>query len=472
MLGITEDPGYFSSARTLHLEKLEGVKCPAGQALYRYFQKNKDGCPLPDKFKDDKDLNKKLEKASSMVFIHNGKYIMRQPEMEQVAVDMFLNQEGKMYCRDAITGKAGVFAPVHQKIKGVPGARPTGGSLISYKPVAFQSYGKKNGENILMTEHTQFAYTTALNYLLMDRDHHLTFKNGSIVFWSDAPETDPFAKELIGGFAKTEEPMYQIMESLLRGEMPQTSLPDRYYIAGLRGNAGRISVSFFYQDTLNGLMERVSNHLLRMKMDSDLRTPSITQVLLEIERAGTKVSELNEEQVEAFLTAVLYDQKYPEPIYQRVLNQIRVNNAVNFRKASFIQAYLIKNCLKEGDNMEKEKAYKMGTLFSLLEQTQEEAARLTNTPLGRSFRDRFFGRAMTQPGMVFPVMFRLNVHHKNKLFRVSPGYANSLDRAVTDLAVEIGVIPMQLSLADRGLFSLGYFNARQKRFERFESKEK
>ena len=58
MLGITEDPGYFSSARTLHLEKLEGVKCPAGQVLYRYFQKNKNGCPLPDKFKDDKDLNK------------------------------------------------------------------------------------------------------------------------------------------------------------------------------------------------------------------------------------------------------------------------------------------------------------------------------------------------------------------------------------------------------------------------------
>lgn len=472
MLGITEDPGYFSSARTLHLEKLEGVKCPAGQVLYRYFQKNKNGCPLPDKFKDDKDLNKKLEKASSMVFVHNGEYIMRQLELEQIAVDIFLNQEGRMYCRDAITGKAGVFAPVHQKIKGVPGARPTGGSLISYKPVAFQSYGKKNGENILMTEHTQFAYTTALNYLLMDREHHLTFKNGSIVFWSDAPGMDPFAKELIGGFAKTEEPMYQIMTSLLHGEMPQTSLPDRYYIAGLRGNAGRVSVSFFYQDTLNGLMGRVSNHLLRMKMDSDLRIPSVTQILLEIERSGTKVSELNEEQVEAFLTAVLYDQKYPDPIYQRVLNQIRVNNAVNFRKASFIQAYLTKNCLKEGDNMEKEKAYKMGTLFSLLEQTQEEAARLINTPLGRSFRDRFFGRAMTQPGMVFPVMFRLNVHHKNKLFRVSPGYANSLDRAVTDLAVEIGVIPMQLSLADRGLFSLGYFNARQKRFERFESKEK
>lgn len=471
MLGITEDPGYFVSARTLHMRLLSGLKDPAAKALYLFFEKNEAGKPLPVSIRNDEAKMKKLGKTSSLIFVYEGKYILFQPEIEQAAEDLFQEREGE-HCLDTITGEPGIFAPVHQKIKGVPGAKATGSSLISFKQPSFQKFGRKNGENVLITEHSQFAYTTALNYLLREKEHHFNFKNGSIVFWSEKKEMSSFVSEVIGGFSNEEEPMYQIMNDLLHGKMPKDPLPERYYIAGLRGNAGRVSLTFFYENSLNGLMKNVEDHLLQMKLQEGKRIPSIGAVLLEAERPGVKFSELNEAQIEAFLNSILHGWKYPEPVYRQILNRIIIENAVNYRKSAFIKACLMKNYEIKEEHMNKEKAYQAGVLFSYLEQMQEEAARLSDTPLGRSIRDRYFGAAMVRPGSVFPTLLRLSVHHKAKLFRAAAGYATNLDTDITNLVTDIGPMPLQFSVEEQGLFALGYYTARQKRFEKKEKEDK
>ena len=63
-----------------------------------------------------------------------------------------------------------------------------GNSLVSFNDVADESYGCVNdqGKNAPTGKFAAFAYTTALNHLLSDRDHVFRMETP---LWSAGPET-------------------------------------------------------------------------------------------------------------------------------------------------------------------------------------------------------------------------------------------------------------------------------------------
>ena len=70
-----------------------------------------------------------------------------------------------------VTGNYGPISRIHRSIKGVPGAQSSGAALVSFNAPAFESYGKEQSYNAPVGKYAEFAYTTALNYLLGQEEY-------------------------------------------------------------------------------------------------------------------------------------------------------------------------------------------------------------------------------------------------------------------------------------------------------------
>ena len=83
------------------------------------------------------------------------------------------------------TGEKTEIARIHRGIKGVPGAQTSGAALVSFNAPAFESYGKEQSYNAPVGKYAEFAYTTALNYLLSNRDKTFQLGDSMVVYWAE-----------------------------------------------------------------------------------------------------------------------------------------------------------------------------------------------------------------------------------------------------------------------------------------------
>lgn len=82
--------------------------------------------------------------------------------------------------------------------------------------------------------------------------------------------------------------------------------------------------------------------------------------------------------------------------------------------------------------------------------------------LNATIRDRYFGAASSTPAVAFPRLIRLSVHHVSKS---GAGWLESIKgRIMSQLPAE--QFPQILSLEDQGLFAVGYYQQREKFFEK------
>ena len=160
-----------------------------------------------------------------------------------------------------ITGEHGTAETVHPAIKGVAGAQSSGAALVSFNAPAFCSYGKEQNLNAPTSKAAAFAYTSALNYLLADRDHIFRIGDTTVVFWAQSGETayqDLF--ESVYSDAYEEEDIRHMVEELCRGhgvEFDDTMLEPgmNFYVLGLSPNAARLSVRLFIVQHLRRVFE-------------------------------------------------------------------------------------------------------------------------------------------------------------------------------------------------------------------------
>ncbi len=96
----------------------------------------------------------------------------------------------------SVTGENDQIAILHSSIKGVYGTQTTGGSIVSFNFDSALSYNlgsaqqHTQGKNASVGESAMFAYTTALNRLLMrESPQHLLIGDASTVFWSEKKRT-------------------------------------------------------------------------------------------------------------------------------------------------------------------------------------------------------------------------------------------------------------------------------------------
>jgi CRISPR-associated protein Csd1 len=78
--------------------------------------------------------------------------------------------------------------------------------------------------------------------------------------------------------------------------------------------------------------------------------------------------------------------------------------------------------------------------------------------------DRFYGTASSAPASVFGRLMRGLQPHLSKLERDRKGAWVGLQRRMEEVTRDLGTFPRTLTLQEQGLFALGYYHERARRF--------
>ena len=405
-----------------------------------------------------------------------------------------------------ISGDTAPIARLHPAIKGVFGGQSSGGSIISFNKEAFVSFGKEQGANAPVSEQSAFAYTTALNYLLRQRNqeannHCLTIGDTSTVFWAEADDSTT-AQAAEGFFAHVFTPpddeqesakVFNVLEQMSKGRPLQEIVPElspntRFYILGLAPNAARISVRFWLDTTFGQLAENLAQHWQDLALEPCAwkTPPSIFKLLLEtaikFKNSEGRYEKPKAETISPVLAgemtrAVICGTPYPLSLLSQLITRIRADGDVNGLRVAMMKAVLErrfrKDFIEEGvpmslNNESPNRAYLLGRLFAVLERIQYQALGELNAGIA----DRYYGSASAVPFSVFPRLLSGAKHHLSRLRKDKAGMAVNLDKDLGEIIAKLPeTFPRHLSIDEQGRFAIGYYHQKQSYFAKKETAE-
>lgn len=471
----------FEAARELHLSILKNAGSSAAETLRRFFEDHQpsdlSSLGVPE------GIAAELDKGAVVTFAdEDGRYMMDDPEIA-AAWDAAYNSgdDDAVTGRCLVTGREDTIAILHDSIKSVEGAQPSGAKLICFNKgnYAFESYGKVDaqGLNAPVGRYAMYAYTSALNYLISGR-HRARLGDATVVWWTlDADDAcEDFFGDFLCGGNDDDETLNTAMKRILRGEpldFSAATLEKPFCILGISPNSSRLSVRFFYRDTFGRFIDNIAAHYKRLEIEkSDKQRKYLTPYWLLLETVSPNVQNRAKAVSPllggSLLSAILNDWRYPEALYESVLIRIRAEHEISSGKAAIIKAYLLKNkncgsykeVLSMALNEEStNRAYVLGRLFAALENAQYRANNSSN------IKERYMTSAAATPALVFPSMLQTANHHLAKSGSVADA---KLIAALMD-KLEGGVpFPARLDNTEQGLFLLGYYHQTQKKFRDIE----
>lgn len=372
-----------------------------------------------------------------------------------------------------ISGKIGPIARTHDKIKGLTalGGQPSGVSLMSFDKEAFRSYGWDQNENSPVSPGRANAYVMALNDLLRyDGGHRKDVAGVGFIFWT---------KE------KTEfNPMEEIdqadpsqVERLLRLDPLADPDPNKFYMAGVGGNGGRMLIRYWVAETLTDVKGNLKNWFLELRIANVFtgkpsEPPRLWQLLRAIDREGEPPAG----RAVALIRRAIEGEAQPlgDRMLAAALARLRV--ARGAEQLSPVRAGLIRLCvndqirtrtLKGGlmteslDPGQRHPAYLCGRLLAVYEGLQYQA----QGEVGQNIVDRYFTLVSTYPALAFPKIEYLGKKHLQKLRREKPGARVAIEKEIDRLCGEIEQacayrFPQALDLDGQGRFALGYHHQR------------
>ena len=479
----------FQAAKARHLSILKDSESMMAKAICRYFEHWN-----PETAQENpvvKEHWEELNDGGNLIFGMGGHYAQDDEQIKRIWEKQQEQKEEGQVGTCLVTGQKTKIARIHRGIKGVPGAQSSGAALVSFNAPAFESYGKEQSYNAPVGQYAEFAYTTALNYLLNQREYRFPMGDSMVVFWAESGEQE-YQRIFFSSLdpqPDNQEQIRKVFENLKRGiwvdlEDINLDMNQKFYILCLAPNAARLSVRFFYQNSFGNILKNIEKHYSLM----EIVRPSwenraylgIRQMLMETVNQKSKDKSPVPNMAAMVLKAVLSDDRYPASLYTDTLIRIRAEQGkVTCGRAAIIKAFLIQNYKwKEGEgcmglNVEcKEPAYVLGRLFAILEFIQKDA----NPGINTTIRDRYFNSACTTPASVFPVLIKLKNSHIKKLERESGGTKIYYEKLLTELMGNLAVegkgtgFPRRLSLEEQGKFMLGYYHQIQKKYEKKEDK--
>lgn len=393
-----------------------------------------------------------------------------------------------------VTGETAPVARLHPSIKGVWGAQSSGASLISFNLDAFTSYGHDQGDNAPVSEAAAFAYTTALNRFLADKDHRLQIGDTSTVFWADATDiaTAKEAEALFPGLfdakalgdeddlatAKVRDRLTALREGQRLVQIaPELAQGVRFYVLGLAPNAARLSVRFWWESDFGTLTGNYQRFLQDTAIEPPPRDgwPPLWRYLAELAVLG-KRENVPPLIAGEWMRAILTGTPYPLTLMTTTLMRIRAEGEVNALRAAMLKSVLIRNFHhKEApvalDPANTNKGYILGRLFAVYEEVQRSAL---GGNVNATIKDKFYGAASATPQKVFRTLDAGSQNHFSKLRKQSPGRAVNLEKllvSITDLMTPDGdPIPASLASAEQALFGIGYYHQRSDFFRKHDEK--
>ncbi len=480
--GITERSlKCFAACRELHHSLLDGVDSTAAKSLLCFFD---NWVPAEAKLHPALQSDyKAISSGINLLFRVNGAYAHEDDRIRQAWQAYYDRSEGKRQ-QCLITGNEDIIEPTHPKVKGVDGAKSSGAALVSFNAPAFCSYGQEQSYNAPIGKHAAFAYTSALNYLLADRENVQKIGDTSVVCWAEGAEPQYQAFTFAALFGKqqadlSENDLRDAVRKLADGlPVPERDLdPQRpFYILGLSPNAARISVRFFYRDSFGHLMKNVNAHHERLEIihgPNDYAAIPLWALLRETARPPKPGNPWPISPVMAGATAraIFTGGLYPAALLEQTMLRIRSEPNISRGKAAIIKAYYLRNpnpdCPEEVltvalNEASTNPAYTLGRLFSVYEAVQEAA----NPGINSTIKDKYFNSAAAIPATIFPVLNNLCQKHLRKL---DTGKRIWFEKQITDLLSILGdAFPTRLNLPQQGSFDLGYYHQTQKRYTKKE----
>lgn len=420
-------------------------------------------------------------KGGNLIFWYDGKPVTEYPEIAecwQRSQTQRSDDTPEGFC--LVTGTHGPLARLHPNIKGVAGAQSSGAALVSFNASAFCSYGHEQGTNAPTGEYAAFAYTTALNYLLSDREHVRRVGDTTLVCWAAGGQASyqDFVLDALYDDSLTEQDIRNTLFRLAQG-LPvdwedQRLDPDtRFYILGLAPNAARLSVRFFWQNNFGTLARNVERHYERLEIahssDDTFATLPLWRLVQETVNQKSRNPEPSPRLAGDLLLAVLNDAPYPATLLDSVTLRIRADKQITRGRAAILKAWYQRNSqdehLKEVMTVELNEQstylpYVLGRLFSVLEAVQQRAN-------GKAtIKERYFNAASATPATVFPLLINLAQKHLAKL---DTGLATYYNKRITELnACITKTLPARFTLPEQSAFQIGYYHETQKRYTKKE----
>lgn len=477
----------FKACAKLHHTILDGVDSPAARALLAYFDSwdPAQAAAHPLLAEQWKEITGNV----NLIFgyeaaDHSHSFVNDDPAIQNAWQTHYNDRSADSDMGQClITGKYAPIERTHPNISGVPGAQSSGAALVSFNAPAFCSYGHEQGDNAPVSKYAAFAYTTALNRLLADRNHCKHVGDTTILCWAENAEPvyqDAMSMFLFGADEATGIQESDVQAALKRLSAGQTvpflekelSPDQHFYLLGLAPNAARLSVRFFLRDTFGSFAQNLQKHAEEMEIDCSekekFRTLPIWAVVNETTRTVPGQPAKPSPQLAGdLLRAVLTGGRYPATLLNGVTLRIRAEQNVTRGRAAVIKAYYLRNYPTELNkevytvnlNETTNVPYLLGRLFSVLEAVQKAA----NPGINTTIKDRYFNAACATPGTAFPTLLRLSQKHLRKL---NDGLATHYDKQITELMAQLpeSGFPARLSLPDQGKFTIGYYHQTQKRY--------
>lgn len=384
-----------------------------------------------------------------------------------------------------VTGQSDVpISPSHlPKIAGVPGATPTGATLISFDKDSFTSYGFGKSYNAPVSMPAVEAYCNALNYLLSNNSHRLKIGNTALCFW--AKESEEVSGIVANLFDKpTQQAIKQFMTAPRRGDRDSAAFDEheQFYSVTLGGNSGRVVVRHWMQMTVREAVDNFRAWFADLNIEpyGMARENEDTPPLSLFRLATTTVREAKDLRAEVpaqLYRAALERHKPSLTLAKSILDRLSKDlakqglSALNNLSRFALLRLVINRNKKETDPMIEtivtdtdDAAYNCGRLLAIFDDLQMAAHDYKLE--GAGVVERYYGSASSAPNSAFGILWRLHQHHLRKLGREGKqGKAVRLKEKIEEIACRFKQaspkqppqFPRAFSLLEQGRFALGFY---------------
>ncbi|NBI67384.1 type I-C CRISPR-associated protein Cas8c/Csd1 [Pseudoflavonifractor sp. 60] len=472
----------FAACKALHHQLLDHVDSSGARAVLAFFDhwdpaQARAHPALADKLQD-------ILAGANLVFRYDSGYPQDDPQIRAAWQEHYdsAGDGPELVC--LVTGRKGPAEAVHPAIKGVARAQSSGAALVSFNGDAFCSYGREQSYNAPTSKYAAFAYTSALNHLLAERDYVGKIGNITVLFWASGGQRayQSFSVASLFGAptSYSSSDLQKMMLDLCQGkpvlfEETQLDPGTPFYILGLSPNAARLSVRFFLKNSFGAFIQNIQAHqerleIVRTSFDK-FETLPLWKLLDETVNPNSKDKSPVPGMAGETLRAILNDTPYPATLLNGVALRVRAEREITRGRAAILKAYYLKNphpdvpkeVLTVSLNPDSTNIpYTLGRLFSVLEAIQSAA----NPGINTTIKDKYFNSASATPSRVFPTLINLAQKHLRKLDK---GWSISFSKQLTELTAKLEEeFPDRLSLPQQGAFQLGYYHQTQARYQKKE----
>jgi CRISPR-associated protein Csd1 len=393
------------------------------------------------------------------VFMLNGKQITKIPVIQNWWSNYYASKQDTVDSVCLLTGEKTptMGRKMPMMVKGVPGSSTSGAAITSFDKAAYQSHGWDGNINAPIGFTSAVRFHKALDFLLTSHTNRYKLGEQIFVYWGEE-EGEGINPEIWENasfesiFASPHSPKKLNLEDIKSS---------KFYLAILKGNKGRISVSGWSEVTTQKIKDSIGQ-FVECQQVNDLPASPIWMLCNTAFLNPSK--EYTDRIATALIKAAFLGESLPDEYAQKIID--RICNEKSFSRPRFqgLAVYLATNNMKHPTGEPKfDTAYTLGRIAFLMHQSQVNAQGMSedNTNVIRSLKT-----LSSTPTQVFARLCHGCTHYhleaeKSKYIKIL------LAQEFEDF--NISVLPEVLDLKSQALFFQGWW---QKRAEFFKPKEK